>query len=73
MIEVLKFIGWAVLTAFGSAVFIVIMWFVIGLIVCFYKIHFKKNPVKKVEDIHIQECYKGRGLCDCPGTCRENC
>jgi len=20
-----------------------------------------------------QQCYKGHGACDCPGTCRENC
>lgn len=30
--------------------------------------HFKKQEKSKK-----QECYKGHGLCDCTGLCRENC
>jgi len=25
------------------------------------------------KQLQKQQCYKGHGACDCPGTCRENC
>lgn len=71
--ELIKSFGWLILIAFGFVLAFVVSWFSVGMMICFYKIYFKQTPVKKVEDIHIQECYKGHGLCDCPGACRENC
>jgi hypothetical protein len=33
--------------------------------------HFRKKEIPK--NSKKQECYKGHGLCDCTGLCRENC
>lgn len=73
MSDVLKLIGHLVLSCFGLAVIFVIGWFVIGMCICFYKIHINKKPKNKPKEVVIQECYKGHGLCDCPEICRENC
>lgn len=44
--EILKYIGYLVLSSFGLAVSIVVLWFTIGLCVCFYKIFLKKEKYK---------------------------
>lgn len=47
--ELLTNIGIAILCALASAVFLVIMWFVVGMLICFYKIYIKKQKPKSEE------------------------
>ncbi|WP_369616945.1 hypothetical protein [Flavobacterium sp. CFS9] len=46
MVEIIKAFGWLILGCFGFAVIFVILWFAVGMSVCFYKIYIKKQKPK---------------------------
>jgi len=46
MLTVLIYIGFAILAALGLLVVVAIMWFVVGMILGFYKIYLKPKPKK---------------------------
>ncbi len=49
---IIKFLLAAIVVAVLCAVITIVMWFVFGLMVCFYKIYLKKKPEVKIECTH---------------------
>lgn len=49
MVEVIKAFGWVILGCFGIAIIFVLLRFIVGMSICFYKIYIKKSKVKSNE------------------------